>query len=258
MLNVQFSTNLSILVQIVTGLVSILGIFIPLGDKHLIIRDILILETFVQIIELFFYFYFLRSMASTALSQMASIRYFDWVITTPTMLLTTIIYFKYQEYLEKDKKDILTTEDRSQERLTTRARSHSRRERLTFWNFIKENKQNIILIFISNFLMLVFGYLGEIQVISMGISLLFGFIFFGYTFYLIYTKYAINSKQSQKLFYFILFIWGLYGIAAIQNVENKNNMFNILDIFAKNFFGIYLYLKILSVKKSTTSSPTVR
>jgi bacteriorhodopsin len=182
-------------------------------------------------------------MASTALSQMASIRYFDWVITTPTMLLTTIIYFKYQEHIEKDK-----------DRLTTSARSQSPQDRLTFWNFIKENKQNIILIFVSNFLMLVFGYLGEIQVISMGLSLLFGFIFFGYTFYIIYIHYAINSKQSQKLFYFILFIWALYGVAAIQNVENKNNMFNILDIFAKNFFGIYLYIKILSVKKSTINN----
>jgi len=241
MLDVQFSTNLSIFIQIVTGLISMRGIFTPLGEKHLIIRDILILETFVQIVELFFYFYFLRSIASTGLSQMASIRYFDWIITTPTMLLTTIIYFKYLEYLEKDKK----------EKLVSTTGSH---DRLTFWNFIKENKQNIILIFVFNFLMLLFGYLGEIQIISMGISLFFGFIFFGYTFYLIYIHYAINSKQSQKLFYFILFIWGLYGIAAIQNVQNKNNMFNILDIFAKNFFGIYLYIKILSVRKSTLNN----
>jgi hypothetical protein len=324
MLDVQFSTNLSIFIQIVTGLVSMLGIFTPFEEKHLVIRDILIIETFVQIIELFFYFYFLRSMATTALSQMASIRYFDWIITTPTMLLTTIIYFKYLEHLEKNKlaatsrsqdrltattrsqdkltattrsqdkltattrsqdrltarsqdrltarsqdrlattsrsQDRLATTSRSQDRLATTSRSQDRlattsrsQDRLTLWNFIKENKKNIILIFLFNFLMLLFGYLGEIKIINMGISLFFGFIFFGYTFYLIYIHYAINSKQSQKLFYFILFIWGLYGIAAIQNVQNKNNMFNILDIFAKNFFGIYLYIKILSINKSTINN----
>jgi hypothetical protein len=224
MLDVQFSTNLSIFIQIITGLISMRGIFIPLSKKHLILKDIIILETIVQVIELFFYFYFLRSVAITALPQMASIRYFDWVITTPTMLLTTIIYFKYLEYIEKNKI-----------------------EELTFWGIVKENKQHIITIFVSNFLMLLFGYLGEIQVIDMISSLFFGFIFFAYTFYIIYKKYAVNSKQSLKLFYFILFIWGLYGVASTFSVENKNNMFNILDIFAKNFFGIYLYFKIKSV-----------
>ena len=226
MLDVQFSTNLSIFIQIITGLLSIQGIFIPLSDKHLVIKEILVLETIVQIVELFFYFFFLRSMASTALPQMAATRYFDWVITTPTMLLTTIIFFKYQEY----------TEDLS------------KKEKLTFWGFVKENKKNIFLIFLSNFLMLAFGYLGEIQAIRMDVSLVLGFFFFAYTFYIIYSKYAINSKQSLKMFYFFFFIWGLYGIAATFHIQNKNHSFNALDIFAKNFFGIYLYFKILSIK----------
>jgi bacteriorhodopsin len=91
--------------------------------------------------------------------------------------------------------------------------------------------------------MLLFGYLGEINVIDMTSSLSFGFIFFGMTFYTIYKNYAINSLSSLKLFYFVLFIWSLYGIAALLTVHHKNNMFNILDIFAKNFFGLYLYYK---------------
>lgn len=234
MIDVQFSTNLSIFVQIVTGVISARGIFLPLTDKHLVVRDILILETFVQIVELFFYFFFLRSMAGSqaTLPQMAATRYFDWVITTPTMLLTTIIYFKYQEHLE-DK---------------------SNNKKLTFWDFIKDNKKTIFLIFLSNFLMLAFGYLGEIQAISMTTSLVLGFVFFAFTFYIIYSQYAVNSKQSLKLFYFILFIWGLYGIAATLNVASKNHAFNTLDIFAKNFFGIYLYFKIKSIKKMQSNN----
>jgi hypothetical protein len=227
MLDVQFSTNLSIFIQIITGLLSIQGIFIPLPDQYLVIREILVLEIIVQIVELFFYFFFLRSMTSTALPQMAATRYFDWVITTPTMLLTTIIFFKYQEHIE----------------------NFSKKEKLTFWGFIKENKKNIFLIFLSNFLMLLFGYLGEIQAIRMDVSLVLGFFFFAYTFYIIYSEYAINSKQSLKMFYFILFIWGLYGVVATFNIQNKNHSFNILDIFAKNFFGVYLYFKILSIKQ---------
>ena len=197
----------------------------------MILTHIIILETIVQVIELLFYIFYLRSMVVTNLSQMASIRYFDWIITTPTMLLTTIIFFKYQEYIEKniDKK-------------------------LDFWEFIKENKQNIITIFTCNFLMLLFGYLGEIKYIDMTQSLFFGFIFFGITFYTIYKNYAIKSKSSLKMFYFILFIWGLYGVAALLNPVNKNNMFNILDLFAKNFFGIYLYYFIQKVNKKNLLS----
>lgn len=218
--NVKFSTDLSIFVQIITGLISMQGIFLTLPKQHSILREVLTLETIVQFVELFFYIFFLKSMVTTALPQMASIRYFDWIITTPTMLLTTIIYFKYQEYIEKNIDSPLH-----------------------FWEFLKQHKQNIITIIVSNFLMLLFGYLGEIKMIDMTLSLTLGFIFFGITFNTIYKNYAINSKGSKKLFNFILIVWGLYGIAAILNPVYKNNMFNILDIFAKNFFGLYLFYK---------------
>ena len=78
-------------------------------------------------------------------------------------------------------------------------------------------------------------------------SLSFGFLFFSFTFYNIYKNYAIKSISSLKMFYFIFFIWSLYGVAALFDPINKNNMFNILDLFAKNFFGIYLYYLIQKV-----------
>ena len=226
--NVKFTTDLSIFVQIITGLVSMQGIFVKLPDKHKILNEVLALETLVQVVELFFYIYFLKSMAITALPQMASIRYFDWAITTPTMLLTTIIYFKYQEHIEKNKE-----------------------EHVHFWEFLKQNKQQIITIIVCNFLMLLFGYLGEIGAIDMTSSLALGFMFFGFTFYTIYKNYALNSAHSTYIFYFILSIWGLYGVAAVLSPYNKNNMFNILDIFAKNFFGLYIYYKVNMVSQSS-------
>lgn len=222
--NVKFSTDLSILIQVLTGLVSMQGIFIPLEDKHMILREVLTLETVVQFVELFFYVYFLKSMAVSALPQMAAMRYFDWFITTPTMLLTTIMFFKYEEQLNKgiDK-------------------------RIKFSEFLSEHKHNIITIFVCNLLMLVFGYLGEIEAIDMTSSLALGFLFFGITFYTIYKNYAIASENSLKLFYFVLTVWSMYGIAAVLSPYNKNNMFNILDIFAKNFFGLYLYYRAKQV-----------
>ena len=41
-------------------------------------------------------------MVITPLPQMAGNRYMDWVITTPLMLLTSIIYFKYEEHIENN------------------------------------------------------------------------------------------------------------------------------------------------------------
>ena len=231
MSGVHLTTNLSIIVQIITGLVSFNGIFLELPDKHKILNEILALETSVQVIELFFYVYFLRALAVKYVHKMGSIRYFDWAITTPTMLLATIAYFKYEEYLEKNEEKVLT-----------------------FGDFLKDNAQNIVIIVVCNFLMLLFGYLGEIGLIDMTSSIVLGFAFFAYTFYVIYRDYAIKSKKSLNVFYFILAVWSLYGVAAIFSHHHKNNTFNILDIFAKNFFGLYLYYKAVEVHKASVKT----
>jgi hypothetical protein len=222
--NVRLTTDLSIIVQVITGIVGLQALFINVTEKHQILKNVLSLEMIVQSIELFFYIYFLRSISTTSLDKMAEIRYFDWIITTPTMLLTTIIFYKYEEHIENDIE-----------------------KNLEFWDFLKTHKENIITIFVCNFFMLLFGYLGEIGAIDMVYSLILGFIFFGITFYIIYKNYAVRSKNAIKLFYFIFIIWGMYGIAALMPQHTKNNMFNILDIFAKNFLGLYLYYRIKNV-----------
>ena len=225
MSSVHLSTNISIIIQTISGLIGLSGIVTNIPEKHQILQSILTLETFVQMIELIFYIFVLQSMATEALPKMAAIRYYDWFITTPIMLITSIIFFKYEEYLEKNiekKIDLLT--------------------------FLKTERDNIIIIITCNFLMLYFGYLGEIGSIDMKISLTVGFLFFGITFYYIYANYAVKSKNATLLFYYIFLIWGSYGLAAIMKPELKNNIFNVLDIFSKNFFGLYLYYRISKVK----------
>jgi len=223
--NINFSTNASIIIQIITG-IGLHGVFINLPEKHKILQSILTLEMIVQFIELFFYILILQPMVKSALPQMAAARYIDWVITTPTMLLTAIILFKYEEYLENniDKK-------------------------IEFFDFLKTDRDNIVSIFVCNFLMLFFGYLGEIGVIDIKLSSILGFIFLGITFYIIYKNYAVKSKNAKKLFYYMFTVWAIYGIAALMTPSTKNIMFNILDIFAKNFMGLYLYYRIKNINK---------
>lgn len=231
MLDPKFTTNTGIIAQILAFTISINGIFLKIPKEHYILQRILTIELFVGIIQLFFYLYFIKVMIEKALPKVASIRYIDWSITTPIMLLTIILFFKYLELVEKNDKTNLSS--------------------FKIMEFIKENKNIIIILFISNLLMLLFGYLGEINIIDKEISIIIGFIFFALTFYIIYENYAKKSKKSKIIFYFIFIIWGLYGIGAMLNPANKNNTFNILDIFAKNFFCVYLFYEIFKIYKNT-------
>tara|TARA_B100000902_G_scaffold106504_1_gene108368 strand:+ start:5484 stop:6203 length:720 start_codon:yes stop_codon:yes gene_type:complete len=221
----------SLIIQIITGIITFNGFFIKLNETDRILGDILRLETIVQFIEIIFYIWIANSVLNV--KNMASKRYFDWSITTPLMLLTTIMYMKYKENKEnKDKNK--NDNDLEQNSLTTK-------------KFIIDNKENIFLIFGYNFLMLLFGYLGEIDVISKYITIPFGFIFFIKSFEIIYKNYANKSLQGERLFIFLTIVWSLYGIAATFSVNLKNICYNILDIISKNFYGLYIYYEIIKL-----------
>lgn len=223
-MDVNFTTTLSIVVQIITCVVGIHGLYININDEHKILQSILTIETVVQIIELAFYVFILRKMTTTSINQMATIRYYDWVITTPIMLFTSILFFRYKQII-KDKET----------------------KPLTINEFIENNYKTIGYIFISNVLMLFVGYLGEIGMINKMLSVFIGFIFFGFVFYLIYKDYALPSGQLT-LYYIMTIVWGLYGVAAIFEADVQNNILNILDLIAKNFFGIFIYYIIINRK----------
>jgi hypothetical protein len=40
-------------------------------------------------------------------------------------------------------------------------------------------------------------------------------------------------------------VWGMYGVAAVMPDVPKNNTLNLLDIVAKNFFGVFLSFKAM-------------
>ena len=84
----------SLLIQLITGIIPLHTLFININEKHNILKDILILETVVQFIEMLFYIWI--AFAVLNIKKMASRRYIDWVITTPAMLLSTIMFMNYQ------------------------------------------------------------------------------------------------------------------------------------------------------------------
>lgn len=220
----NITSYLSLGVQFLTGVYGIKGLTFELDKKDKILQSALQLETGVQLIEFIFYLYLVYNISNNTLpSNITSIRYFDWFITTPTMLVSTIIYLKYKEQILLDKP-----------------------KSLDFFELIKSEKNNILKILIGNWIMLLFGYLGEINIIDIKYTTPIGFIFFAYVFKLLYSNYAVKSADGLKLYWPMFIFWSLYGVAAVFDFENKNISYNILDIFAKNFFGLFLYWLIKS------------
>ena len=214
---VKFTTKLSLVVQIVIGIISTRGTFFHVPPEHKILSQILVLETIVQYIELAFYTYFFKQIDTISLSKMTCIRYYDWFFTTPAMLVSTVIYFRYEEHIENNQPGSLD-----------------------FFEVLRQEQKSISLICLSNFFMLLFGYLGETGKLDRKKSIPLGFAFFAITFKLVY-RYAEKSTVGKKIFNILLPVWGLYGLAACFDEKFKNNMFNILDIISKNFFSLYLY-----------------
>ena len=90
------TVHISLIVQLLTGLVSGSGIFIQLKDKDLILHDVLLIETIVQLVEGLFYIHIAYAIKNIKVNSITSRRYFDWVITTPIMLLSTIMFMEYE------------------------------------------------------------------------------------------------------------------------------------------------------------------
>jgi bacteriorhodopsin len=213
-----FSLGLSIIIQVLTGIFDIFALSIKVPLAVNIIKQLLILELLVQVIEGTFYFWLLYNF--NTITNVTPKRYIDWVITTPTMLVTLIIYLIY---------------------LNNKAISN-----LDFFQVFNDNFNTISHILILNWLMLLFGYLGESKIISTLLGVFLGFIPFLIYYYLIFINYVNFDNSGWKLFFYFFFFWSLYGVAAIFPYYIKNTFYNILDLFAKNFFGIFLAYVIIT------------
>ncbi len=215
----------SFAIQIFSFIIDIIALFLKTAPFMSLIKQLLVLEIVVQFIEGVMYYWIIQH-AKVDLNITPK-RYIDWFITTPTMLITLICYLVYLEQVEKVSKD-----------------DDANTKPLQMYDILVENKETVIWVIALNALMLIFGFLGEIKVIPYRIAIICGFIPFIIYFYMIYKKFAVNSKKGLIMFYYFLGIWSCYGISAFFPYYTKNVSYNILDLFAKNFFGIFLSLLV--------------
>jgi bacteriorhodopsin len=212
----------SLFVQVIVGVIDYLAINLKVDSKDEILKDLLRVELGVQTVEFIFYVWLIYYFSKVS-TNITPFRYLDWMITTPLMLITLSAFLKH--------------DGTSKDRLS---------------DFISKHKGSVLKIVLLNAAMLLCGLMGELGYLSVFTAVALGFIPFVLNFKHIKDTFLPPPSQENKiktpLFYWFVFVWSLYGVFATMNYQTKNIGYNILDIFSKNFFGIFLSYVVM--KKS--------
>lgn len=197
-------------------IITVLGSLFKLEGNKKYIKNALISESAVNIIASLTYFYFLQYLyeESIKLDKITSIRYIDWILTTPLLLLSFVFYADYQKREDKDEAVDYTP---------------------------------LSYIFALNMLMLFFGFLGETKRYNKLKSFLLGFAAFAGLFYFLYDSYVKDNSSVEAVYWVLFAIWSLYGVAYYLPIKSKNIAYNVLDMLSKSGFGIFLWISAINV-----------
>jgi len=206
------SLYFSLFIQVISIAIGFFGLTLIVNPVDQILITTVGLETFVSSIQFSFYLWYTYHFKEVV--EATFYRYHDWFITTPIMLLTTMLYFDYNN--NPDEKKTLET----------------------FWD---KHRKDILIVFAFNAMMLFFGYLYEINLLDLFTSNTIGFAGLIGSFYIIYNSFVSKNLSSNlPLFIVMSIIWGLYGVAATLSPAWKNLSYNLIDTISKNFYGIFL------------------
>ena len=172
------------------------------------IRNILNLETCISVVAAFYYSQFVDDLQEGVNYEKINLtRYVDWSITTPIMLLVLVLALLF----------------------------NNKKGPMKFTNYL------IILFF--NYVMLGFGYAGEIGMLDKTFANILGFGGFAGLYYFIYDKYIKNfdNKDNKLLFISFLILWALYGVFYMLDDVTRNVGYNVLDLLSKCFVGIFFW-----------------
>ena len=192
------------------------------------IRHIMNLETCISVVAGYFYGLFVDKLnkaeqeakeakegeenndskeSELPLEKINDMRYTDWAISTPLMLLVLCMVLGMENKIT-----------------------------VTFMPFV--------LILLFNFLMLGSGYIGELGKLSVTMANAIGFLFFFLMYGTVWKVYMTSSrvtKQSQIIFWLFVILWALYGVFYQMPQLTKIFGYNILDLLSKAFVGIFFW-----------------
>jgi len=177
------------------------------------VRHIMNLETCISIIAAYFYSVFAQQLKDAEdknvpldFKQINILRYNDWMITTPLMILTLSLV-------------------------------------LSLNSGVKLRLAYFALFIILDLGMIGLGYLGEMGIMNKNIALITSFICFlllfgaiGLTF--LTAKYSLANIVVFSAFFII---WAIYGIVYNLDERIKNVVYNVLDSISKAIIGLFLW-----------------
>ena len=169
------------------------------------VRHVMNIETTVSIVAAIVYGFFYEEVKTGRynLKNFTRIRYFDWMITTPLIILGLLLF--YNQKLDQVPYEIYAT------------------------------------IVLLDWAMLYSGYIGEEGIVSKWTGVGVGFLFLAALLGIIYTR-CIPAGSNFTAFYIFAVLWSLYGVAYLQDEETKNISYNILDLFSKGLFGVGIWM----------------
>ena len=203
---VRFSFMITYTILITTGTITLIE---ALRTENPQARHVFNLETCISIIAGYYYSIFITKTSNKEIKidwgEITKLRYIDWSITTPLMLIVLCIF--------------LTSNSKTS--ITIRIMAS---------------------ILVLNYAMLAIGYYGVVCPQYKLFTMIGGFIPFIAMFYLIFISYVGKSKANKLLLGIYIVLWGLYGVVYMISEEYKNISMNILDLCAKCFVGIGLWI----------------
>ena len=172
------------------------------------IRHVLNLETTVSIIASYFYSIFLEKIKNKKIdwTEINSLRYIDWAMTTPLMLLALSLVL-----------------------------SGNIKKSLSLSLFIT--------IVALDYVMLFLGYLGETGKMERWTAWGLSFAAFFGMFGLIYKNFIapVYNLSNNIIFSIFVGIWTMYGVFYLMDNQYKNIGMNTMDCLAKCCFGLGLW-----------------
>jgi len=203
----------SLIVQVAIGLVTgasfVLDVTDPAARDEL--NVILGLEIGSQVVEFLWY-----TVVVCRYRQITTwTRYVDWVVSTPIMLASTVLFFAH--------------------------RDASVAFASPFEGVV------IYLCLLCNWVMLLFGFLVETGRMPRSLGVTLGSVAFVGSFTLLATHVRDSDGLSVGLFWVMYAVWGGYGVAATLPYASKNVAYNMLDIVSKNLYGLFLFAYTLTL-----------
>ena len=207
---IPFSFYITYVLLLTTGTITFIE---ALRNKNIMVQHIMNLETCISVVAGYFYSVFqekLKKMKEIDWKELTRLRYIDWAITTPIMLLVLSLVLSFNT--------------------NTKIKLH--------W---------FVLTVVFNYLMLYVGYLGETGMEKMTASIL-GFLFFFLTYGLVFMNYLTKyNRDNWIIFSMYVLVWSIYGVAYHFEEERKNIIYNYLDLIAKCFVGIGLWIYYVKI-----------